>query len=205
MNKEKEVSAKDAADVNAENIWTSGQDEGDPVESGTTDAENTEATECEAEGGIEAQLHEAQEVGKENLEKFLRKSADLDNFKKRAQKEKAELAMYSNESLIKELLPVIDSLGKALEHFAEDKNTEAAVKSLRDGVEHTLKNFVGALSKFGLTEIDALGQKFDPAVHEAMSHEESDGAERDTVTQELQKGYSLNSRLLRPALVIIAK
>jgi len=155
---------------------------------------------------LPVEMERLKKEARESREKYLRKCADLENYKKRAQKEKTELANFSNEVLLKELLPVIDNLERALEHFEEEKNSEGqAAPSLKEGVELTLKSLFGVLDRFGLKEVNAIGERFDPTLHEALAHEESEGAESEVVTKQLQKGYLLKGRLLRPALVIVAK
>ncbi len=146
---------------------------------------------------IEAKTSEAME----NYDRFLRATADLDNYKKRVEREKAELVNFSNEALITELLPVLDNLQRALEHSnAGHKNVE----SLREGVRLTTEQMLAALRKSGVEEIKAEGERFDPALHHAISHDEAgDGPE--VVVKELQKGYLFKGRLLRPSMVAVAK
>jgi molecular chaperone GrpE len=127
--------------------------------------------------------------------------ADFENFKKMKAKEKLETLRYGNEMLIKELLFVMDNLERALDHASQ---TEDA-KSIHDGVQITLNELLRVLEKSGVTRVEAIGKKFDPAIHEALFQEEKDGVEPDTVISELEKGYLLHGRLLRPSRVIIAK
>jgi molecular chaperone GrpE len=115
----------------------------------------------------------------------------------------SDFKKYANESLMKEVLPVVDNLERAL--AAPFDETQAAVKGLRDGVEMTLKGLLDTLDRFGVVAIDALGKPFDPNYHQAVSQEASDQYDDDTVCQELQKGYILNDRLLRPSMVIVSK
>jgi molecular chaperone GrpE len=109
--------------------------------------------------------------------------------------------MYANESIIKELLPVVDSLEMALSHGRQQENPPA----LMEGIENVLKGFQAALAKFGVSPINARGEKFDPAFHNAVMQQESSEAEDQTIIQELQKGYLLNNRLLRPTMVVVAR
>ncbi|MBI5234258.1 MAG: nucleotide exchange factor GrpE, partial [Deltaproteobacteria bacterium] len=136
----------------------------------------------------------------ESQERFLRARADLENYKKRIEKEQAVLALFANETVVKELLPVLDSFDGALSHADND----SAVESLKEGLVHTRSLMSTILGKFGLAEITVLGQRFDPEVHEAVIHEESD-TEPCTVIRELRKGYRFKDRLLRPAFVAVAK
>lgn len=170
-------------------------------------AEETEETGA-AEAGegapaLEEQLAAAQEEARKNWDLYLRERADLENFRRRAQKEKEDLARYANENILKELLPVLDNLERALEHARQEVG--AGEESLRQGVEMTLGLFAKSLEKFGVTPIQAEGAPFDPAWHEAMGQLESAEHPANTVVKELQKGYQLNGRLLRPTLVMVAK
>ena len=130
----------------------------------------------------------------------LRAAAEVDNMRKRAQRDIESANRYGLEKLAAELLPVKDSLALAVQ--ASDRADTASLKS---GQEATLQLLSKALSKFGVTEIDPLGEPFDPARHEAMLAQESATAEPNSVLQVVQPGYELNGRLLRPARVIVAK
>jgi molecular chaperone GrpE len=143
---------------------------------------------------LEAELSEAQE-------QVLRTAADAENFKKRLQREKEEQTRYANESFMRELLTVIDNLERALEH----SGTEASQGGLVEGLTLTLKGFLDTLARFGCTQVEAIGKPFDPNFHEAVSQEESADHEPNTVLKELQKGYMLKERLLRPAMVLVSK
>ena len=135
------------------------------------------------------------------FDKFLRACADIENYKKRAEKEKGELINFSNERFIKEVLPVVDNLERAIDHI-EDESDLAAVK---DGIKLVLDNLLAVLKKFGVEAASAMGDKFDPTRHEAISQEEILNSDPGTIIKEFHKGYYLNGRLLRPAMVVIAK
>lgn len=128
--------------------------------------------------------------------KYLRALADLDNYKKRANIEKEEIAKFSNGSLIKELLPVLDGFEKAIEHAKSDE--------LIKGIALIKKRIEDALAKFGVQEVEALGKKYDPNFHEAILIKESD-KEPGIVIEQMQKGYLMFGRLIRPAMVIVSK
>lgn len=134
---------------------------------------------------------------KEINNRLLRALADFDNFRKRAAVEKEELSKFSNELLIKELLPVLDGLDKALK-FSKDK--EDTIK----GITLIRKQLEDALARFGVAGIEALNNKYDPHFHEAISMRDSDG-EAGIVIEEIQKGYTMHGRLLRPSMVIVSK
>jgi len=149
-------------------------------------------------------LEKAQEIQKtadENYDLYMRSLAEIENLKKRYQKDKSDLIKFSNESLVKQLLGVIDNLEKAVSAIKEENTVDA----LREGVALTLKGLMDTLEKAGLETVEAAGRPFDPNFHEAISELEDHTAEPGTVLQELQKGYILNDRLIRPAMVIVNK
>lgn len=150
----------------------------------------------------QSELTAAREEAARNRDSYLRACADLDNYRKRVLREKEDLAKFANEAILRELLPVIDNLERALQHCGEG---ESSATSLGQGVEMTLSQFRKVLEKFGVVPIAAVGTPFDPARHEAMGQIESTEQPVNSVAQELQKGYLLNDRLLRPALVMITK
>jgi molecular chaperone GrpE len=150
---------------------------------------------------LEKRLAQAEEEKKEAHEKYLRIYAEFENFKKRIAKEQSDQNRYANERLLAALLPVLDNLARAISHAKESKNLEKLI----EGLELTQKEFLSVLNKFGVTVIESLGQPFDPAQHQAMLQVETDDQEENTVVEEFQKGYLLNNRVLRPALVSVAK
>jgi molecular chaperone GrpE len=155
----------------------------------------------EAIADIEAARDKAQAEAKEQYDRLLRVSADFDNYKKRVAKEKADLTRYGNEELIKALLPVIDNLERALEHAAG----AGEQGGIREGVEMTLQQFSQILRRFGITPISAAGERFDPTRHEAVMEQATAEHDPGHVVAELEKGYLLNDRLVRPAKVVVAK
>lgn len=141
----------------------------------------------------------------EALDKFMRKCADFDNYKKRVEKEKASLLEFANESFAKELLNFPDNLERALHHSREGTDNDAQTEALRSGVELTLKGIHDVFKKFGIEPIPALGKIFDHSRHETLGFEETSESEDGTVVKEVQKGYMFRERLLRPSLVIVAR
>ena len=131
--------------------------------------------------------------------KYLRLYADFDNYRKRVNKEKEDLARYGNESLLYELLPVIDNLELALRHATGDINS-----GLVQGVEVTLKELQRTLEKFGLTRIEAARQPFDPSLHHAMSQVEREDMDDKMVVEEFRAGYRYREKVLRPSLVAVS-
>jgi molecular chaperone GrpE len=139
----------------------------------------------------------------ENWDRLLRTTADFDNFKKRAAREKIESAQYASFSLIQKLLPVLDNFEMALTAAQTAQGDKLA--SLQSGVLMIQQQLKSALAETGLEEIDAAGKPFDPNFHEAISQQESADVPEGNVLQQLRKGYKLKERLLRPATVIVAK
>jgi len=158
------------------------------------------AVEDEAET-LQDKLTQALDETKAHQEQYLRTLAEMENLRKRTQRDKEELAKYANESILREILPVIDNLERAVEHAEQAENDDG----LFEGVQMTLTQFGQLLSKFGVEPVDAVGQPFDPAYHQAMGQMESAEHPVNTVVQQMQKGYQLNKRLLRPAFVMLAK
>lgn len=150
---------------------------------------------------IRQQLEKKESEAKENYDRFLRQVAELENFKKRMAREKGEAIRYANENLMKDLLPVLDNLERAVDHAQGGDNG----KPLLEGVEMVLKGFLDVLNKYGVTQIPAKGESFDPEKHEAIARVESEAYEPNTVVEEHHKGYYLLDRLLRPSLVSVAK
>ncbi len=136
----------------------------------------------------------------ENWERLLRTQADFENFRKRVARERQDLIKVANEKLIQELLSPLDHFEMGLQSVQKSEGEDP----LRHGMELVLAQFRQFLKNQGVTEIEALGATFDPALHEAVAHQESDEPE-GKVIQQLRKGYRLNDKLLRPASVIVSK
>ena len=132
-------------------------------------------------------------------ERLLRLQADFENFRKRAQREKDEARQFANQSLIEKQLPILDNFEMAL---AAVKDADPA---LRDGVQMIYDQLLGILRDSGVETIDATGEDFDPNLHEAISQQETTEAEPGTVVEQVQRGYRLHERLVRPARVVVAK
>ncbi|STY30013.1 Heat-shock protein GrpE(HSP-70 cofactor) [Legionella wadsworthii] len=142
----------------------------------------------------------AEQQAHENWEKAVRAQAELDNVRRRAEREVANAHRYGVEKLITDLLPVIDSLEQALQLAQKSEDT-----SMREGLDLTLKLFTDVLKKFEVQQIDPTGMPFDPQVHEAMSMQDAPDAEPNTVIAVFQKGYTLSDRVIRPARVVVSK
>lgn len=163
--------------------------------------DEVEAEELTAEEQLQNELTQALQESKAQQEQYLRTLADMENLRKRTQREKEDLAKFANENILREILPVIDNLERALEHADQGENGDG----LLEGVQMTLTQFSQVLTRFGVEPVDALGQMFDSALHQAMGQMESADQPVNTVVQQMQKGYQLNDRLLRPAFVMVAK
>ncbi|MEK6583183.1 MAG: nucleotide exchange factor GrpE [Nitrospirota bacterium] len=198
---------------------------------GIEDTENQDSAEAEAEkkvgttrphpGGLaeESNRDADTEVLKgKNLDeelndqkdKYLRLYAEFENYKKRVARDKEELVKYGNESLLYELLPVLDNLEMALKHASNDVDDVSAeyqprMAGLVQGVEITLREFLKVIDKFGLTPIIAINRIFDPSLHHAMTQVERDDVDEHTVVEEFRKGYMLRDKVLRPSLVAVSK
>jgi molecular chaperone GrpE len=139
----------------------------------------------------------------EHWERLVRVSADFDNYRKRAAREKHEAIKFANESLITKLIPVLDSFDAAL--AGAPASSDAAADALRAGLALVQQQFKAVLAEAGVEEVDATGQAFDPTWHEAVSQQDSADVLEGHVLQQLRKGYKLRDRLLRPATVIVAR
>ena len=138
----------------------------------------------------------------ENWERLLRTTADFDNFKKRAARERQDAARFANEALIQKLIPVLDNFEMAL---TATQSQAGNAESLTAGVTMIQQQLKSALVEFGVEELDAAGKPFDPNFHEAVSQQESADVPEGQVLQQLRKGYRLRDRLLRPATVVVAR
>lgn len=145
-------------------------------------------------------VEETRQQADRNFDLYVRSQADLENAKKRFNKEKADYIRYSNESLIKQLLTVMDNLESAVAHA----KTNSSREDLIQGVELTLKGMKDTLAKAGLKEIRAMGAPFDPSFHEATMTKPDATVQPGTVVEEYQKGYLLNERLIRPSMVVVS-
>ncbi len=173
------------------------------VESG----EPVEAAQDQAETIYPEKLKEAlaakEKEAVENHDRYLRAVADLENFKKRAARDKADILKYGKEDLIKDILPFLDSLDRALAHA---ENTESSdVQSFKSGIALIQDQLLCCLKKHGVERIDSVGEDFDPNVHEALMQMDSAEHQDNQIVSEMEKGYLLNGRLIRPSRVCVCK
>ena len=173
-------------------------------ENDTTDAppEAAEApAETEAPEDLASQLEKAQAEAQEHYERFLRTAAELDNFRKRKEREVSDLRKYANQNLLRDLLNVVDNLERAIGATRDPGSTDGLV----EGVDMTLKELLKIFENNGVKPIQAINQPFDPNLHEAVMQEENAEVPENTVVRELQKGYQIHDRLLRPAMVVVSR
>ncbi|MFK7831254.1 MAG: nucleotide exchange factor GrpE [Congregibacter sp.] len=165
-------------------------------------AEGADAVESDTSGTPDSELEQLRAELETARDQVLRAHADAQNVKRRAEQDVEKARKYALERFSGELLPVVDNLERALESAGGD---DEAIKPIAEGVELTLKSFQDVLGKFAIEALDPVGEPFDPQLHQAMSMIESPDAEPNTVLTVLQKGYTLNQRLIRPAMVMVSK
>jgi molecular chaperone GrpE len=151
---------------------------------------------------LEAKLEAKEKEAVETYDRLLRATAEFDNYKKRSSREMAEFRKFANQSLIKEMLSVVDNLELAMN---SSNGNKAIDKDLLQGLEMTHKEILKVFEKFDVKPIDAKGRPFDPSFHEAVMQEETNDSPKNTVVNELQRGYMIHDRLLRPSMVVVAK
>jgi len=151
---------------------------------------------------MEEKVESLNKEATENHDRLLRMAAEFENYKKRTAREMNDFRKFANESFVKAMLPVVDSLDLAITSASNDQQANS---SLVEGVTMTLKEIYKVFEQFGITPIESMGKTFDPAFHQAMMQEETEAYPENTVSRELQKGYMIHDRLLRPAMVVVSK
>lgn len=156
------------------------------------------------ENGLQNELEKSRDEARMFQDKYLRQAADLENYRRRTEREKSDLLKFAAENLVKDLIPVLDSFNQAAGagREASQENTHDS-SSLMEGMEMVRQQLLAALRKHGLEEVPAVGSGFDPNVHQAIQRIEDASCESETVAQEFAKGYLLNGRLVRPAIVSV--
>src|SRR3989339_257737 len=154
-----------------------------------------------SEEDLKVKLQEMEKKAAENYEKYVRAAAELDNYKKRAVREKADAIKYGNENLLRDILPLVDNMDRAMEHACNSDDFNA----FREGMKMLKQQLLSCLQKHGVEQIEAVGKDFDPHVHEAMLQVESKEHDESKVVGEFERGYLLNGRLLRPAKVSVCR
>ena len=166
--------------------------------------EVVEAAPVDRVAELEAKVAALEKEKKENWERYLRAAADLENLRKRQRREIEDVKLETKGKVLKEMLPVVDNLERAIEHASTIGEGDQQFRPIVDGVQLVLRQFTSAFERLEVTQIDAMGKPFDPNMHEAISQLESDQP-AGTVIQVLQRGYKSGDRLLRPVLVVVAK
>ena len=178
-------------------------DKDTPVEE-TMDGENVGVQNGENDPlkTLEKRVSDAEEAAAQSHDRLLRVMAEHDNYKKRALREVSDFQKFANESLIKDMLPIIDNLERAVESSSAAKTSDHAIV---EGVQMTLKEIYKVLERFNLKSLESEGKPFDPNFHQAVLQEETSEHPENTVLKEMQKGYVLHDRLIRPAMVVVSK
>lgn len=184
--------------VEDENLDQAESAEQEMLEDEHKDEEKLESPDKNADS-LEAQLEQAQAKAAENWEHFLRAKAEMDNLRRRNTKDVENAHKYGIEKFVTELLPVMDSMAMGL------GVEEASAESLREGMVLTMNMLKNMMEKLGIEEIDPMHEKFDAEKHQAMTMQPNPDVEPNTVIAVMQKGYSLNDRLIRPAMVMVSK
>ncbi|WP_289102844.1 nucleotide exchange factor GrpE [uncultured Marinobacter sp.] len=179
------------------------------VEEELNETGQAEQADAGAEAGEAGQEGSELEVLKAKLQEYqeqaLRAQAEMQNVRRRAEIDVEKAHKFALEKFVKELLPVADSLEKAVESTEGHEDAGELVASIREGVEMTLSLFMNSLKKFNVEQVNPVGEPFDPQQHEAMSMVPAPDAEPNSVVAVVQKGYLLNGRVVRPAMVVVAK
>ena len=168
------------------------------------ETESEDQTLLQAEDQLAEQIKQAEQKAEENWEQLLRTKADMENLRRRTQKDLENAHKFALEKFVNELLPIMDGMEMGLNMEAASA-PEHTVKSLEEGMALTINMMKTVFEKFNITAIDPLNEKFDPELHQAMSMQPSDEVEPNTVIAVMQKGYTLNDRLVRPAMVLVSK
>jgi molecular chaperone GrpE len=163
-----------------------------------------EKPQADAASELRAKLEAAREESLRWRDKFLRKAAELENFRKRIEREKRDWNQEATAAAVREFLPIMDACERALKSFEDAPDTQRGLEQYQQGVELLYKQLSNALGRLGVVRIEAEGREFDPHLHEALTHMESAEHDENTVISELTRGYLLHDRLLRPAQVVVA-
>jgi molecular chaperone GrpE len=192
------------AEAQGEQVQSQAQATESVAESGGSEG-NGEGESPPRELSLEEMVAQLQEDVAEAKDAAMRAQADAQNIQRRAEQDVEKARKFALERFCSELLPVADNLERALEAAAIAAIDDEIVKPIAEGVELTLKSFRDAMKKFNIEVVDPHGEPFDPQLHQAMSMVESNEVEPNTVTAVMQKGYTLNGRLVRPAMVMVSK
>ncbi len=170
----------------------------------TEGAVESVATPADPQAQLQADLKAAKDEVAEWQDRFLRKAAEFENFRKRSEKDRTDAMILAKSSVLAEFLPVADACERALRSLAEAKNGSGNLKPFQQGVELLYKQLLDTLERTGVVSLEVEGKAFDPRLHEAVSREETAEVKEDTIVRELRKGYLFRDKLLRPAQVIVS-
>lgn len=185
---------------NQDELERQGSEAGEGVEEAEHDEQDDQKTPDEL-ALVRAQLVAQEALAKEKDDLLLRERAELENFKRRMQREKSESLRFASEPLLRDILPVIDNLERAVAHAKGNEGSQALV----EGVELVLRSLLDTIGRHGVSRVKAKGEAFDPSRHEAVAQVENTELAPNTVLDEHQSGYQLHDRLLRPAMVSVSK
>ncbi len=202
MSDQKKDIVEDETDDNQEQELERQEKIGDEFDAEVAEenSENIESKEVDVEF-LQGQLEKLQEQSKVSLDKVIRAQAEMENLRKRAARDVENAHKYALEKFTNELLPIMDSLELGLSASVKAKNLDDLCK----GMELTLEMFNTVMEKFGITMIEPKGEKFNPELHDAVSMQETNDSNSGIIIEVMQKGYALNGRLIRPAMVVVAK
>ena len=200
LNPEDLQQSAEAASADGENVSTVDSDEAAKAEGVDEAVVQDEVGQSDAEK-LALELATAVAEVASLKDQMLRIQADAQNVRRRAEQDVEKAHKFGVEKFANEMLPIVDSLERAIEAFGEDE----ALKPMREGVEMTMSMFLSGLAKFNMEQVNPMGETFDPALHQAMSMVEVPDAKPNSVISVMQKGYTLHGRLVRPAMVMVAK
>ena len=199
---ESEVAVEDKdGQQHAEEAEGAAQQAPPPDTAQTDEVQQADPAVADALAALQIELGQKETAAEANYELFLRERAELENFKRRMQRDKSEALRFANEPLVRDLLPVVDNLERAIVHAQGDGNDQPLI----EGVQLVLRAFLDVLEKHGVTRVSATGEPFDPARHEAVAQVETEDLPPNSVTEEHTPGYSLHDRLLRASMVSVSK
>jgi molecular chaperone GrpE len=173
-----------------------------PQENNATGEETSEEKLHDPIKKMESRIEELEKEVETNYDRFIRVTADFENYKKRTAREISDLRKFANENILKDMLSAVDNLERAIESGSKQDSEK---QTLLEGVEITLKDLFRIFEKYGVKDFKSEGEPFNPVFHQAMMQEQTNDYPDNTVLNELQKGYTIHERLLRPAMVVVAK
>ena len=202
MGKKTQKDEAELADKDAEKMDIMSEENPDPQETKAEEMSSEEVTDATLEEALK-KLVDAEEVASRANDDLLRVQAEMQNLRRRSEQDIEKAHKYSQEKFTTELLSVMDNLERAL--AAAANHEDDTVKAIYEGVDLTLKSFTDCFNRFHIEAVDPMGEPFDPQLHQAMTIIENAEVEPNTVIEVMQKGYTLHSRVIRPAMVVVSK